>query len=126
MSSTDLARPAAMPDVLAAVAGELSLAMGQCARLDAALGQLLDDATVERRTAVLQELHRVDLLHQQIAAMVGFVVRLSDAAGRQPAVDVGPALDAITLGEVADRIRHGVGHAAAPTLVGASDEVDLF
>lgn len=125
MTNTDLAAPAAMPDVLAAVASELSVAMGQCARLDGALGRLLDAAPAERRGAVLGELHTVDLLSQQIAALAGFVERLALSAPGGLTVDVAPALDTITLGEVADRLRRGVGQECGPAAV-LCDDLDLF
>lgn len=114
-----------MPDVLAALANELSLAMGQCAQLDGALGQLLAATPAEGRGAVMQELHTVDRLNQQIAALAGFVGRLSDATAACPAVDVGEALQTITLGDVAERIRRGVGHEVLAHEA-VSDDVDLF
>lgn len=125
MSTTDTEARAAMPDVLAAVADELSLAMGQCARLDGALGQLLDAAPPERRGALMQELHTVDLLNQQIAALAGFLGRLSSAAANQPSVDVAAALRTITLGDVAERISRGVGHVREPQEL-VTDDLDLF
>ena len=115
---------AAMADVFSAVASELALAQTQCARLDGALGRLLEVAAPADREAVLRELHVVDLLNQQIAAVAGFVGRLGDAA---PAalIEVGPALQSITLGEVAERIGQGVGQACASP-AGASEDIDFF
>lgn len=116
---------AAMTDVLSAVAGELTLAQGTCARLDGALGQLLHAAPADQRGAVMRELHAVDQLNQQIAAVAGFVERLSGNLGPGVTIDVVEALGAITLGEVAQRIGAGVGRAAAPG-GDADDEVDFF
>lgn len=115
---------AAMTDVLSAVAGELALAQGTCARLDGALGQLLHAAPADQRGAVMQELHAIDQLNQQIAAVAGFVERLSGKMGAVT-IDVVDALGAITLGEVAQRIGEGVGHSAAPA-ADAGDDVDFF
>ncbi|CAN7341230.1 hypothetical protein LJR219_001904 [Phenylobacterium sp. LjRoot219] len=116
---------AAMTDVLSAVAGELLLAQGTCARLDGALGQLLHAAPADQRGAVMQELHAVDQLNQQIAAVAGFVERLSGKLGASVTIDVAEALGTITLGEVAQRISQGVGQAAAP-IADVSDDVDFF
>jgi len=116
---------AAMTDVLSAVAGELALAQGTCARLDGALGQLLHAAPADQRGAVMRELHAVDQLNQQIAAVAGFVARLSGKMGAGVTIDVADALGAITLGEVARRIGEGVGHAAAAPAE-AADDVDFF
>lgn len=114
-----------MTDVLSAVAGELVLAQSTCARLDGALGQLLDGAPADQRGAVMRELHVVDLLNQQIAAVAGFVDRLSTGLGHGVTVEVGEALSGITLGEVAHRIGQGVGHAAGAAKA-VSEDVDFF
>jgi hypothetical protein len=124
-SMTGTAAQAAMTDVLSAVAGELVLAQSTCARLDGALGQLLHGAPAEQRGAVMRELHVVDLLNQQIAAVAGFVDRLSTGLGHGFTVEVGDALGGITLGEVAQRLGQGVGHAARPTEA-ANEDVDFF
>jgi len=116
---------AAMTDVLSALVGELALAQSQCARLDGALGQLLDTAPAEQRGAVMRELHVVDLLNQQIGAVAAFVERLSDGLPQGSIVEVGPALGTITLGEVAQRIGQGVG-CVAPAGAEADEDVDFF
>jgi len=124
MSMTNVGQ-AAMTDVLSAVAGELALAQGACARLDGALGQLLDSAPADQRGAVMRELHVVDLLNQQIAAVAGFVERISGRLEGHLTIEVGDALGAITLGEVAQRISHGVGH-VPPAAGESAEEVDFF
>lgn len=125
MTGSGCGSQAALTDVLTAVAAELALAQSKCARLDGALGQLLDAAPSDRRGAVMRELHAVDLLNQQIAAVAGFVQRLSGDLPDGPRVEVEGALGAITLGEVAERMRRGVGQRAA-TGQAADDEVDFF
>jgi hypothetical protein len=125
MSMTGNVGQAAMTDVLSAVAGELVLAQSTCARLDGALGQLLHAASADQRGAVMRELHVVDLLNQQIAAVAGFVDRLSNGLGHGVTVEVGEALRAITLGEVAQRIGLGVGHSAG-AVAGVAEDVDFF
>lgn len=114
---------APVADVLAALAGELALARSKCVRLDDALGRLLEAAAPEARDAVLRELHAVDLLNQQIAAVTTFVEQLSGGAP-DAVIDVGAALQAITLGEVAARLGRGVGRAPAPAA--AADEAEFF
>jgi hypothetical protein len=116
---------AAMTDVLSAVAGELAIAQGKVARLDGALGELLHAAPPEQRVAVMRELHVVDLLNQQIGAVAAFVERLSGGLPHGAVVEVREALGIITLGEVAERIGQGVGHAVAPAAA-ADDDVDFF
>jgi|KBSSwiStaDraftv2_1062776.scaffolds.fasta_scaffold42647_4 hypothetical protein len=121
---TDAAVLASMTDVLSAVAGELGLAQNACARLDDALGDLLSAAPVEQRGAVMRELHAVDLLNQQIAALAGFMTRLSGGVGEAITVEVKDALGAITLGDVARRLGEGLGVGA--TIDAVSDDVDFF
>jgi hypothetical protein len=125
MRMTGSAAQAAMTDVLSALAGELAIAQSKCERLDGALGLLLHSAPSEQRGAVMREMHVVDLLSQQIGAVAAFVERLSNLAPQGAAVEIGEALGAITLGEVAQRIGAGVGcpahHAGA-----ADEDVDFF
>lgn len=116
---------ATMTDVLSAVAGELGLAQSACLRLDGALGELLSAAPVEQRGTVMRELHAVDLLNQQIAALAGFLHKLSGGLGEAVTIEVGEALSGITLGEMATRLGRGVGGEpvdAAPP----ADDVDFF
>jgi hypothetical protein len=123
---TGSAAQAAMIDVLSALAGELALAQTQCARLDGALGRLLDAAPATGRGDVMRELHVVDLLSQQIGAVASFVERLSDGVPQASRVEVGAALGAITLGEVAQRIGRGVGCEPASAASSGADDVDFF
>jgi hypothetical protein len=73
----------------------------------------------------MRELHVVDLLNQQIGAVATFVERLTDRLPEGARVEVGAALGAITLGEVAERIGRGVGCAGAMDSEAAED-VDFF
>lgn len=125
MTMTAAVGRAAMTDVLSAVAGELVLAQGTCARLDGALGQLLHAAPADQRGAVMQELHAIDQLNQQIAAVAGFVERLTRKLGPSMTIEVAEALSTITLGEVAQRIGQGVGHVVVAA-ADVSDDVDFF
>jgi len=114
-----------MREVLSAVANELLLAQSKCANLDGALGQLLDVGSADHRSAVMRELHAVDLLNQQIAAVAAFLGRLRQDASPDELVDMSAALGAITLGEVAERLRLGTGQeTSAPASV--PEDVDFF
>jgi hypothetical protein len=124
MTTTASEPSAPVAHVLSALAAELVLAQAQCVRLDGALGQLLDGAAAEQRMSVMRELHTVDLLNQQIAAIAGFLGHLSEGAS-DDLIPVGQALGAITLGEVAQRIGRSVGHAPASACE-ADEDVDFF
>ena len=125
MGLSDKVARVAMTDVLAAVASELGLAQANCAQLDATLGQLLDATPADRRGALMRELHTVDLLNQQIAALAVFLERLTASTPAAGAIDVGEALSAVTLGEVAARLSLGFGHPLRPALA-AHEDVDFF
>jgi hypothetical protein len=74
---------------------------------------------------VMRELHAVDLLNQQIAAVAAFLGRLRQDASPGELVDMSAALGAITLGEVAERLRLGTGQeTSAPAPV--AEDVDFF
>ena len=109
-------------DVFDALAGELAVARTRCGRLDGALGRLLETAAPEVRGAVMDELHEVDLLGQQIAAVSEFLQRLSgdEAHG----FTAHAALAAVSLGEVAERVGRRLGHAASAAP--AAEDVDFF
>ena len=116
---------APVADVLKALAAELTHAQASCARLDGALGKLLDGVPPEQRLSVLQELHAVDLLHQQISAVAGFVSRI-EPRPPQGFLPIAEALEGVTLGEVADRMRETLGAPSAPAADENDGDCDLF
>lgn len=110
-----------MDAVFAALAAELAMAQDSCVRLDGAVGRLLEGASPEQRNAVLKELAAVDHLHQHIGALGSFTRELA----ADP--DAGRALQAITLGEVAQRLSVSLGGQDAPAETAASEgDLDLF
>jgi hypothetical protein len=114
-----------MRDVLSAVAAELVVAQEECARLDGALGKLLQAAPSVQETAVMRELLAVDRLKQHVAAMATFLERLSSNAPAEESVEVGAALDAITLSQVAGRLSAGVGYGGGSPQVDGQD-IEFF
>ena len=96
-------------DVLSALTAELTIAREGCARLDGALVKVLESSEGAQRGVLMGELQAVDRLNQQLEALHTFLrgVRCGEAV-----MDVGPALPAITLAEVADRMGTTLGLAA--------------
>lgn len=88
-------------DVLLALTAELAVAREACARLDGALVNVLDSASSQQRGTLLSELHAVDRLHQQIEALHTFLGRVGCG---ESLLEIGQALPAITLAEVAERM----------------------
>ena len=109
-----------MDTVFAAIAAELAMAQDSCVRLDGAVGKLLQGATPEQRSAVLEELAVVDHLHQHIGALGSFARELASAA------DADRALQAITLGEVARRLSLSLGRAPCAEAAADDGDLDLF
>lgn len=96
-------------DVLSALTEELAIAQGCCARLDSTMVAVLASADVHQRALLMGELHTVDRLTQQLEALHTFVRGVGCGAA---VMDVGAALPAITLAEVADRLGTKLGMAA--------------
>lgn len=88
-------------DVLSALTAELAVAREACARLDGALVSVLESSSPEQRGTLLGELHAVDRLHQQIQALHTFLGRVGCG---ESLLEIGQALPAITLAEVAERM----------------------
>lgn len=100
--------PASVETVLKAISSEMSIAAVACGHLDVALGKILEVVSEEYRLSVMQELHTVDLLAQHITALTDFAGNLSQQHG-QGVLEVNDALGAITLGDVAARLRAAIG-----------------
>jgi hypothetical protein len=88
-------------DVLSALTAEIAVAQAACARLDGALVGVLETSSPEQRGVLLGELHAVDRLHQQMQALHTFLGRVGCG---ESLLEIGQALPAITLAEVADRM----------------------
>lgn len=97
--------PVSVETVLEAISAEMSIAAVACGHLDVALGKILEVVPAEHRLAVMHELHTVDLLAQHITAITDFTGRVLHESSHTGRLDVNDALSAITLGDVAARLR---------------------
>ena len=111
--STDIQAADRLSVLLAALSAEMSIAAVSCGLLDSALGQILEATPPESRMKVMQELHHVDMLAQHITAITDFTASLAQTAGEPSPLDVDRALGAITLGDVAARLRGAITQKAA-------------
>jgi hypothetical protein len=96
-------------DVISALTAELAVAREACARLDGALVSVLESATSAQRGTLLRELHAMDRLNQQLEALHTF---LGQVGCGESLLEVGQALPAITLAEVAERMGAALSLAA--------------
>ncbi len=115
---------AATFDVLA---WEIELAGARCIFLDTLIGELMPTVPAEKRERLMQGMHAVDLLSQHLTSLSAFSRRLSQVESTQACVGVAQALDNITLGDLADRMRTAFGGAedASDERAEAGD-LDLF
>ncbi len=96
---------------MSALTKELAVARAACQRLDGALVSVLASAGSEQRGVLLGELHVVDRLHQQMEALHMFLERVGCG---ESLLEIGQALPAITLAEVAERLGAALSMAAVP------------
>lgn len=100
--------PVSVETVLKAISAEMTIAAVACGHLDVALGKILEVVPAEHRLTVMHELHTVDLLAQHITAITDFTGRVSHETSHAGRLDVNDALSAITLGDVASRLRASI------------------
>lgn len=94
---------------MSALTAELTVAREACARLDGAMVNVLEGASPEQRGTLLAELHVVDRLNQQLEALHTFLGRVDCG---ESLLEIGQALPAITLAEVAERMGSALSMAA--------------
>lgn len=104
---SDNLSPVSVETVLKAISAEMSIAAVACGHLDVALGKILEVVPAEHRLMVMHELHTVDLLAQHVTALTDFTGNLSQQHG-QGVLEVNESLAAITLGDVAARLRTAI------------------
>jgi hypothetical protein len=111
ISTVNLAEHLVVPteDVMSALTAELAVAREACARLDGAMVSVLEGASSEQRGTLLGELHVVDRLNQQLEALDTFLRRVDCG---ESLLEIGKALPAITLAEVAERMGAALSMAA--------------
>lgn len=86
---------------MSALTAEFAVARAACQRLDGALVSVLESANSEQKSILLGELHAVDRLHQHMEALHTFLGRVGCG---ESLAEIGQALPAITLKEVAERL----------------------
>ena len=88
---------------------EIELAGARCIFLDALIGELMPTVPPEKRERLMQGMHAVDLLAQQLTSLSAFARRISEDASTKTNVAVTRALADITLGDLANRMATAFG-----------------
>jgi hypothetical protein len=119
--------PASVASAFDALAWEMELAGARCTLLDTAIGELVATLPAELQAKAIGEMHAVDLLSQQLAALSSFARKVGGQVSHDVAVDVHFALSDITLSAVADRMLAALGGKSQNIFEGeAAGELDLF
>lgn len=113
-------------ETLDKLAAEIELAGARCILLDKVIGEAMDHLADADRESMMQKLHDVDLLSQQLTGLSAFARRLSQVVPADYTAPVNGAISEITLGSLADRLSAGLGGADDRGDPPPSGDLDLF
>lgn len=106
---------------------ELELAGARCIFLDTLIGKLLGTVAPEHREQLIEGIQAVDLLSQHLTGLSTFARSLSQTVAAPEQIEVGAALQSITLGALADRMSSSFGGDEAGINDGDdAGDLDLF
>ena len=91
------------------LAWEIELASARCIFLDTILGEVMANLPPELRGRLVEGMHAVDLVSQQLTNLSSFARGMSTAVPANISAPVDGALGAITLGALADRMFSALG-----------------
>lgn len=115
MSVANVANTAAVPlqasmaTMLDVLAWEIELAGARCIYLDSMIGKMMKTVPESDREMLVEGMHTVDLLAQQLTSLSAFARRMSALAPQDVSASVETALSDITLGALADRMSVAFG-----------------
>jgi len=91
------------------LAWEMELAGARCIFLDSIIGEMMKSIPENKREVLVEGMHTVDLLSQQLTSLSAFARRMSGTISDDVSASVGHALGDITLGALADRMCSALG-----------------
>lgn len=100
---------ASVSSMVGVLAWEIELAGARCMKLDTLVGELMHILPLEHREKLVEGMHTVDLLGQQLTALSTFARNLSGEIPDTLMAPVEDALGDITLGALADRMFSALG-----------------
>jgi hypothetical protein len=100
---------ASVSSMVGVLAWEIELAGARCMKLDTLVGELMHILPLEHREKLVEGMHTVDLLFQQLTALSTFARNLSGEIPETLTAPVQDALGDITLGALADRMFSALG-----------------
>jgi len=110
-ATADIERPleASVANTFDVIGWEIELAGARCIMLDSIIGDVMKSLPLDNRERILEGLHTVDLLSQQLTSLSAFARKMGGSAGSDMFVPVHGALREITLGALADRMQGALG-----------------
>ncbi len=91
------------------LAWEIELAGARCIFLDALIGELMKSVPAGQQDRLREGMQTVDLLSQQLTSLSSFARGMSQSVPDEVCAAVGPAIQVITLGALADRMFSALG-----------------
>jgi hypothetical protein len=105
----DVPLKASMATMFDVLAWEIELAGARCIYLDSMIGKMVKTVPEDQREVLVEGMHTVDLLAQQLTSLSAFARRMSALAPEDVSASVDIALGDITLGALADRMSVAFG-----------------
>ncbi|CAN5895413.1 hypothetical protein BH11PSE1_BH11PSE1_07160 [soil metagenome] len=100
---------ASVSSMVGVLAWEIELAGARCMKLDTLVGELMHILPLEHREKLVEGMHTVDLLGQQLTALSSFARNLSEEIPETIRAPVQDTLGDMTLGALADRMFSALG-----------------
>ena len=100
---------ASVSSMVGVLAWEIELAGARCMKLDVLIGELMTILPPEHREKLVEGMHTVDLLGQQLTSLSTFARHLSAGIPEEVTAPVEDALGEMTLGALADRMFSALG-----------------
>lgn len=100
---------ASVSSMVGVLAWEIELAGARCMKLDTLVGELMHILPPEHREKLVEGMHTVDLLGQQLTALSTFARNLSGEIPETIMAPVQDTLGEMTLGALADRMFSALG-----------------
>ena len=104
---------------------EIELAAARCLLIDKVVGEVVENLSFAARAKVLAALQDVDVLHQELQGLAAFSRTLTRGASRRARVSAAEAINAVSLGVLAERLGASMG-AYVDAEGAAPGDLDLF
>lgn len=88
---------------------EIELAGARCILLDSIIGEMMKNMPQDKQAGLVEGMHTVDLLSQQLTSLSAFARRMSESVAPEVSASVTRALGEISVGALADRMCVALG-----------------